>query len=228
MIDEIVQAATTHGIDAASKLLHDAADTTAVVKACNDAVLRIYWDHKNAALSGRLAQAGIELGLEAARNAPEDTRTELLLAVKPLAYNAGSFGWPGWDEPGIDVSSETQAAGYEAARLNLWLARDLKRGDLACSRACWLVGAHELAARKSVEAEAAFAEAAMLARRAGDPSAEALADGFACIAALSTEPHRAGTRAQLDAIKSRLPEMNEGPEFVKQLETAERLYLSGV
>lgn len=223
-VDQLVHLALEHDTDGIVACLRAQQSALDAATACDEAVRKLYWDHKHAAASCLAARIGIEFALEQANALPDDQKRRLLEAVKTLAYNAGSFAWPGWEEPGIEVPPSVQAAGFEAARLNLYLARELQRGDLACSRACWLLGAHELAARKTSEAEAAFAEAAALARKAGEPGEASLFDAYACIAALSADPKRQGTRAQLESLKEQLKSAKDGELFVAQIETAARLY----
>jgi hypothetical protein len=65
--------------------------------------------------------------------------------AKHLAYNAGSFTWPGWREAEIDPSPADLAFGMDCARLNLRLAIELNRPPMGLSKAHWLIGAHAMA-----------------------------------------------------------------------------------
>jgi hypothetical protein len=97
-----------------------------------------------------VAQKGIDYCLMQASEAgkrKDKTLEELLRGLaKTIAYNLGSYTWPGWDEPGIKIQPEDLVLGFQAAKLNLRLGEDLARGAEPMSRAHWLVGAHALAA----------------------------------------------------------------------------------
>jgi tetratricopeptide (TPR) repeat protein len=165
-----------------------------------------YWEQKDLNAALQVAQQALEEG----HNARDE---EELSLVKAICYDVGSFTWPGWDEPGITPDSEQVAAGLAAARRNLELALQLRKGLLPTARGYWLLGAHLLAAGERAAAAAAFGSAGDLADQA-NADAEALLDrGYEKLAA-------GGNLAPtLDTLR-KLP---EGAELAAQLQTASRL-----
>ena len=135
--------------------------------------------------------------------------------------------WPGWDEPGINPRPEEVALGLDAARLNVRLALELDKGDLALSRAYWMLAAHLLTATAVAGAESNFRRAAMYGQRAGSAADMLLGEGFANLANLVLSPASSTWRAALVESKRRLAELEHGQAFVLQLDTAERLFLPG-
>lgn len=156
-----------------------AGDPVATARAHHALIRDLYWKKKNLPSVVAVACAGIAGGLRASLDhTGESIEPELLGIAKGMAYDLGSFTWPGWDEPGIAIGPTDLALGREAANLNLRLAVELLRGDLAISRAHWLVGAHQLAAGECGNARVSFAQAEPLARTAGKPAEALLATAY--------------------------------------------------
>lgn len=197
----------------------------AAAQTANDAMTKLYWEHKDLASAMALAKATIDRSLKAAEHLkPKDPKAaeELLGALKPVAYNLASFTWPGWGEPSITISEEDAKQGLEAARLNLRLAQELKRDDLALSQAHWLLGAQLLAQKADTEAADAFREAAKRAAAADKRNEELLAQGYLQVAALLQSPTDANAASELQHIEEELLKLKDGKEFVEQLQTARK------
>ena len=111
---------------------------------------------------------GQTLSLEASSRQREKLRS----SAKALAYDIGSFTWPGWEEPRISPTADELAAGRDCARLNLRLAIELQKPPERVSMAHWLLGAHALAARDFDLAEKEF-QLAQAAFPAADAAAAA-------------------------------------------------------
>lgn len=205
-------------------------DAEDAARAFGDLVGRLYWQDKDLPAVVAFAQEGIRFCLDSADAAEGAGETERALtlrgAAKGLAYNLGSFSWPGWDEPGILVDSAALAIGRDAARLNLRLAQELGRGDLPLSRAHWLLGAHLLAAREAEPAERSFEYAANRAQAAGAPGEELLACAFALLAKrFRTAAADDEADGLLEAVLGCLAGVEQGTGFVQQVETAARVLL---
>jgi hypothetical protein len=119
-----------------------------------DQLLRdAYWSHKDIAMVVALATAGIYYCFAHARLAADDAaRRDFKSTAKVLAYNLGSFTWPGWDEPGVTICAMDQRRGLEGARLNLRLAVELQKPFEKICGGAWLLGAHLLAVGELEEA----------------------------------------------------------------------------
>ena len=150
-------------------------------------------------------------------------------AAKGLAYNVGSFTWPGWDEPGIHLDSHQIAFGAECAALNLRLAIELQKPMSRVSSAHWLVGAHALAANDLDKAEREFELAQKILPETDVPekSLQQLNMGYLAIARLCRNPSDADLAANFADIISRINSQSDedAKEHVAQLLTARRVFL---
>lgn len=187
----------------------------------------VYWTQKDIGLSTMLGRAGLQLGLsEAARLDSTDSAkaAELRAIAKGLAYDMGSFNWPGWDEPGITPSPTDIAAGYDGAKANLRLAIELKKPAVPMSKAHWLLGAYQLNAGDHPAATASFRQAAELAAAAGQKQDELLNIGYIQIVAQLESPADPRLKADYESLKKDLAKLEEGPFFVQQLDTVLKVY----
>jgi hypothetical protein len=150
-------------------------DPARVLAMFHGGIRHAYWSNKD--IDGVVA-----LGRAARALAEPIEDPKLLGLLKSIAFDVGSFCWPGWREPGIEITPPTLEIGAEAAALNLELARRLERPDAPMANAHWLVGAHHLASGRSDEASASFEESARHARLADDRATELLAIGYVAIA----------------------------------------------
>jgi hypothetical protein len=187
---------------AAQRFIEDEPDPARVLAMYHGAIRHLYWNAKDIHTLVRIGCAAIAYG----------TTNDQAEALKPIAYDIGSFCWPGWDEPGITIDGDVLAFGAEAAALNLALAVQLNRPPLAHSMAHWLVGAHELAAGRRAEAAASFERSRAIAVDAGDSASELLAVAYAAIA--RGEPW--------DEVP--FEGVDDGAELVAQLRTAQHVF----
>jgi len=179
-----------------------------------------YWDDKDVHIVVAVAYAGVSrLLTEAARvDVDDETEHAMRSAAKGLTYDLASFTWVGWDEPGIEISPSERSAGLAAARTNLSMAYALAKGDLAISRAHWMLGAHLLTAGDLVNATGAFEEGARHARIASEPAEAALCDAFGALSGLAADP--SSTEAFSTAMTSLLA-VEGGPDLAPQVVTAQ-------
>lgn len=112
----------------------------------DELVRDLYWKAKDVAALIVVARGGIHYCLtrmDETTDAPD--RDVFGGFAKKVAYNLASFLWPGWNEPGVSLSSGDIVIGLDAAKLNLRLAAELKRPPERIQEAHWLLGAHLLA-----------------------------------------------------------------------------------
>nr|MBN2277859.1 hypothetical protein [candidate division Zixibacteria bacterium] len=143
-----------------------------------------YWKDKNLYHVKAFGQAGIHYCLSQAeilRTQDSNRSVALKNQAKVIAFNLASCVWPGWNEPGIIISSEDCRLGLEAAKLNLRLATELGDDDLKMSNSYWMVGAQYLANQKYDEAAASFEKSREMAHRAGEKEYEFMAEGYLAI-----------------------------------------------
>jgi hypothetical protein len=88
--------------------------------------------------------------------------------AKAMAFDVGSFTWPGWEEAGIEPTVDDLSFGRQCAALNLKLAIELNKPPDKVASAHWLVGAHALTAGDSIAAVGAF-QAGMPLLTTGSP-----------------------------------------------------------
>jgi hypothetical protein len=195
------------------------------VKAAAKALSQSYWGAKDIVACKRIARVATEWGLNRARTSGNaECTNEILSTIKEMAYNLGSFLWPGWDEAGIVLTGEDAAIGEAAAARNLKLALDLGRGPLPLAHAHWLLGAYRLAAEDGAAARDAFVRAAAFAGEANDCSHRLLNLAYAALAdglRENSEIHSEEVyRDALDALAG----VEHGADFVQQVRVAERVF----
>lgn len=106
---------------------------------------------------------------------------EAKLWCKAASFNAGANLWRGWsDAP--EISDADALRGMEFARLNLTLAYELKRGEIAIARAEWLLAAHQMQQGQWSSAIAGFERSAGLALKANELAEERMSHAYALLA----------------------------------------------
>ncbi len=203
----------------------DASDDPVVaLKTAGEAVLNAYWKDKDIAACKRVAAGAIAWGLEQADALDNDEKkSEILVTVKPIAFNLASFLWTGWDEPGIAIEASDHAIGDEAALLNLRLAIELQRDAVAQCRAHWLVGAYRLTANDYAAARKTFTHAARFAEDGNGDADAALNRAYAALAATLENSDAYEWRAAYTSAVDALAIVDDGADFVQQVRTAEKV-----
>ena len=227
MRDQVLDILRTQDSCAAIEALGRQPEPLESARAYADLVSALYWKEKDLYSVIVMARAGIQYSLMAAAALEiRDTALayELRSIAKGLAYDLGSFTWPGWDEPGIDIAPAHLAFGLEAAKVNLRLARELNKGDLPLSRACWLLGAHHLAAGDMQAAQRHFQEAAGYAQSAGANEEALLCAGYDALVAILASSQDPARPDALASIQAQLAATEQGKGFAAQLETAQRVF----
>jgi hypothetical protein len=164
---------------------------------------------KDLAAFVRLSQAGIHYELTMAQQATDPKEIDALRsAAKTLAYDLAAETWPGWGEGALPSTKEQQAIGRDAAKLNLRLARALKKGAMRESLAHWMLGAHELAAGEHGRATASFIKSMKKAEEAKEPGIALSARGFVAVTLIVSGKDAAG-RKELAEVKAALKKRAE-------------------
>lgn len=187
-----------------------------------DEVLRhLYWQEHDLTSCVLVAKAGLELG----KHLPDDEAAQCYAELKTISYNLASFTWPGWNEAWLpEIPDEYIQLGYEAAKSNLFYAKELQKGDLILSRGYWMLAAHDTAQGNYLQAAQGFEQAQEHARAAGEEADAWLSAGFIQIVRLLQEPESSTARTDLEAAKNALQKLEHGEFFVKQLEEALRVF----
>jgi hypothetical protein len=208
------------GDSAAIEALLAQSDPRQAVNGLASAQRDLYWIDKNVPAMVIVSRAGIKHLLKSVDRSPE--AEDAGHHAKALAYNLGSFTWPGWNEPGIVLSAADVGAGLEASGLNLRLADELNRPEKAKAKAYWLLGAHQLAASAYVSASESFCSGKPHAERSDDTSLGPMLDGYLLLTRVLSEPGNGQTRREFDSSLSRLRSdgTEDRREYANQLTTA--------
>ncbi len=189
---------------------------------------RYYTEHKDVARMLIFARAGIDFGLrhaKAVEQRDEKLARSLRAHAKAFAFNTAANAWPGWQDPGIEVTASDLVNGLDLARLNLRLARELKVSAQAQLNAHWLVGAHLMAAKQVEPAVKQFDLARELAKPEESPDYLGMIDGYTALARLSAKPNDKTLQGQLDVVVAKLKETKgEGKFFAQQIRTAAEVF----
>ena len=202
-------------------------DTLTGASVFDDLMGKLYWDQKNLNAAVAMGRAGVQMALtEALRIHSKQPKlsNKLRNIAWSTSYNVASFTWPGWSEPGILVTNTDISIGLDAARTNLRLTRELKKGALEVSRANWIIGAQQLASGKKSDAIASFQSGAAAAVKARSRADELLNTGFAQMVELLGSPENTQMKARLTATKQALSREKDGADFVQQIDTAYRVF----
>ncbi len=197
-----------------------ASDPQRAAEALSTVQLDLYWTHKDIPAVVTLSGAGIAHLLKLDQQSSGDHHFGN--HAKALAFNLGSFTWPGWAEPGITLTPAAIAAGLEAARLSLRLAEELNRPEKAKAKAHWLLGAHQLSAAEFVPASNSFRTGKSHAAKTDDPLLAQMLDGYLLLTHLLTDPENPQARRDFDSAITTLREENseDAREYANQLTTA--------
>jgi hypothetical protein len=191
----------------------------------------LYWKAHDLPCVVAIGRAGITycLGQSVILGAPPDEVESFRSTAKAIAYDVGSFTWPGWEEPGIDPTPAEMEVGRDCAKLNLRLALELKKPPDRVSMAYWLLGAHALAVRDydyaildfqaalNVLLETEFAAGPMQLSNAA----------YLALAQFGKNPHHSSAAADFDHAMKRLHGRGDkdAKSYISQLNSARRLFV---
>ena len=188
----------------------------------------LYWKQHDLPAVVAIGRAGILycLGQSLLDGTSPESIDRLRSTAKGLAYDVGSFTWPGWEEPGINPTPEDLAAGRECARLNLRLAIELKKPADRVSMAHWLVGAHALA---NSDADLAAAEFQLSIEALIDVSETSPVKLYnrGCLAVAGMCGGDGAAEAAFADITSKLASLadDDSKSYLTQLQSAHRLFV---
>jgi hypothetical protein len=211
----------------AIEYLNQQPEPLVVTAAYNDLVKDLYWEKRNISQVVAICRAGIQYCSDQAEKVAASNRKmaySLRSDAKQLAYNLASYTWPGWNEQQIELEPLQIAAGLDAARFNLRLALELDKGDLALSRAYWMLAGHLLAANAVAGAEAGYRRAANYAERAGEKVDHLLALAFADLVRWILEPQDNSHRLTFEKSRESLATLEDGPAYQEQVDGAYKVF----
>jgi hypothetical protein len=200
-----------------------------VARGYSDLVMDFFWKERSLADVITFARAGIHYcltkpGASGKRSSKE--LKELKGYAKVISYNLASFTWPGWNDKDIKISSQDLEIGLDAAKLNLRLARELKRGVIPMSMAYWVLGAQHLASKNYAESLNAFSFSKKNARKGNDQMSELLADGYIGITKITQGRKKISGKNELDKAIAGLKNIksDDSKFFINQLRTVLKVF----
>lgn len=208
---------------AVAEYLEADGDAKTVAQRYQRAMNALYWKQHDLPAVLVVARCGIHYCLSRAKGEPEARAVDLRGIGKSMAYDLASFTWPGWAEAGIHPTAADEAAGLDAARLNLRLAVELKRGAEPMANAHWVLGAQQLAAGQFAEALPSFQRSAEFARQHQNRGMELMAQGYGILTRL-LEGKDPAAEGELRANAAALVKEKDGEFFRDQIATAHQVF----
>jgi hypothetical protein len=203
-----------------------------IAKGYSDLVMDFFWKERSLADVITFARAGIHYcltkpGTSGKRSTKE--LKELKGYAKVISYNLASFTWPGWNDKDIKISSRDLEIGLDAAKINLRLARELKRGAIPMAMAYWVLGAQHLASKNYDEALKAFGFSKKNAHKGNDQMSELLADGYIGITEITQGRKKTSGKKEFDMAVAGLRsiESDDSKFFISQLRTVLKVFTKG-
>jgi hypothetical protein len=209
---------------AAAELLEQEGEPRTIARRYYGVMSALYWKKRDLPSVMVVARSGIHYCLSRAKGAPEAEAADLRGLAKTMAYDLASFTWPGWNEPDILLTKADETIGLDAARLNLRLAVELKRGAEPMLNAHWVLGAQQLAAGQFPAAIRSFEQSAEFARAAKARGPELMATGYALLAKQLAAPD-AETEKALAANAAALVKEKDGQFFQDQITAAQSVFV---
>lgn len=211
--------------DRKSKLLDalQAGDPTPeLLKLADELAADCYWRLKDAEGCDRILGAAIDAVRRTMPSATDRPDAALLAPFKTLLYNRASFGWLGWDEPGIVITPAFERAAIESARAHFDLAQTMDLAPLKRSRAHWLLGALLIQANEIAKARPHFERAKSLANEAQEAGEAQNAHAFMLLCDVLLRQPQA--RRLLRAFVAEMKASEIGAKFADQAPTAMRVF----
>lgn len=219
MYEDTIQLLCESDTFAALQLIERDGKAVEIAQRYDELVRDLYWKAKNVAAVIVVARGGIHYCLTTMAEMNNYKDRELFGGfAKKMAFNLASFLWPGWDEPGVSLSSGDIAVGLDAAKLNLRLAAELERPPERIEEAHWLLGAHFLAVGEPISALNEFEQAS--------PGTRPLFDGYRLLAQIILG--REGAPRMFDdlLVSMRGQDDQDQQSNATQLATAHRVFVS--
>ena len=179
-----------------------------------------YWKERNVPAVVTVSQLGLDYCGKAAKAAEGDAALGIKGWRKVIAYNLGSFTWPGWNDERARPRPEDTKIGLDAARLNLRLALELAKPPVRLSDAHWLLGAQQLAASDYGAAEREFEKARSIAKDVPDEARTWMNAGWAGVAILLRGDEVEGRRRIEEARQKLMALGDDGKFFADQYDPA--------
>lgn len=199
-----------------------------VVRVYDDVTTSLYRQKKDVSRMLLLGRMAIRYCLDKAKKADGHDKQfadKLRTVAKVTAYNISVNAWPGWQEEGIVVTSSDSIVALDAARLNLRLALELKKPDLAVGNAYWLLGAQEMVQGEFEKSYDSFTKAATKFQTAKNPEYQQMALGYVAIAKSANGEH-GGAQKLARAIESLGKIGNEDAKFfASQLNDVSKFFI---
>jgi hypothetical protein len=192
--EKAIKILTEENAQAAIEFLKEQDDPQLVADTFNAVMRHAYWEMHDLDSTVKLAKEGIAYASEKAKEADD----------KAQAAELNNF--------------------VKAISYNLALAIELERGDLAVSRAHWMLAAQQIASGKYQEAKENFSKSIEFAEKAEAHSDVLLSHGFLHVVSLLENPTDEDARSSLEAIRSELVNLEHGEMLAQQMDDTLRVF----
>ncbi len=218
-----------HDTFKAIEYINDQGEPQTVAKIYSNLVNDFYWKEKAFSEVITFSRAGIQYCLTKAQEIAKDDVekvVQLKTTAKIISYNLASYTWPGWDEKGISISQSDLLVGLDAAKLNLRLAFELKKGAVPLSMAYWVLGAQYLALANYDEAIKAFISSKEKAEEGNNKMNDLLASGYIGVTKIIQGSQKVEGEKELDKAIKEFKKLNtkDSEFYIEQLKTVLKIF----
>lgn len=200
----------------------------AVAEAFEHLTLDCYHEAMSIAQVLHFGKAGVHFCLARAQilDAKDAAARDLRYAAKRMATNVASFTWPGWNEPGIQISREQMRQGLMFARYGVRQLHELDPNPEQLAFTYWFLGAHLLACGQYAEAQEQFATALAHKREHGeDEDGRLMLKGYIGLSRVLEGRPDIGEREFSDAVTLlRARDTEDAQFYADQLLTAREVF----
>lgn len=226
-MDEIIGILREQDSFAVAQRVESDGSAAEIARRYQELLRNLYWKSRDLRAAISVGRLGVHYCLMQATQSADDAAKRLRGDAKQMAYDIGSFAWPGWAETGITIGEAEIHAGHDAAKLNLRLAIELQRPDKPMCNAYWLLGAHAIVDGRTADAIQNFAQAADYAGKAQDAAAAAMNRAYANLARLAATRGDAACERELHASIQVLDAMasEDSLAYAQQLRTAKGVFV---
>jgi hypothetical protein len=229
VIAEAIKLAFERNVEAAAQKLESPGDPAEVALRYSDAAQAIYNERKDVskmlALGGKAVDYSLRKATELAASDPDKSK-KLKEIAKVMTFNLAANTWPGWDEPGVLITTEHIKQGLGFAETSKQLVEELRFGPDQVGIVYWMIGAQNLACGRAGEAHAALRRAKSAFAEADDYDSVAMIRGYCALVDKIDPTKRNEATAELDRVDAELDKSgSDNAQFYKgQLETADKVF----
>lgn len=210
---------------AASEYVLGLGNEARIVEAFDNLIFDCYYKAKSTAQVIHFGHAGIHYCLSQAvlHDAGDPAAAQRMrLTAKRMATNVASFTWPGWDEPGVEITAEQSQQGLLFARYSVRQLSELNPSVSQLAFTYWFLAAQLMANGRYTEALEVFEQARDYNKKQGDnPDGLTMLEGYIGLTQILAGQRKDGEAAFKNAVSVLKNRGNKDATFyAEQLEKA--------